>query len=235
MRSSGSRGTVFAPSREYNVALTPLSTATSETPVPMNEQQKPWRPLTVDEISDTFAGAPFPWWIAGGHAIALALGQAVRPHADIDVLILRRDYRRTREFLATWDCWVADPPGVLRPWPVGQPLDSAVHDIWCRLDPNDDWKFQMMLDESVNGMWMSRRNHAITASINDMTWKTRTGIRFLAPHIQLFYKAKTIREKDQRDFDAVLDAGVAMDGAWLRNAISLTYGAQHPWLARIPR
>ncbi|MFF9097395.1 nucleotidyltransferase domain-containing protein [Streptomyces sp. NPDC014802] len=31
-----------------------------------------------------FAGADFPWWIAGGYAIELAVGRELRPHGDLE-------------------------------------------------------------------------------------------------------------------------------------------------------
>ena len=189
----------------------------------------------MDEVAAHFAAAPFPWWIAGGYAIELALEKPVRLHSDLDVLVLREDHIQARELLSDWDCWVADPPGVLRPWLLGGSLDIAIHDVWCRKTSNDNWRFQIMLDESVDGLWLSRRDRRVAASINEITWKTKTGICFLAPHIQLFYKAKNIREKDQVDFDAVIDAGIPINSAWLRHAISQTYGHQHPWLKCIPQ
>lgn len=200
----------------------------------MQEHEKPWNPLNVIDVAKQFASAPFPWWIAGGYAIELAVGEPVRLHSDIDVLVLRQDHLQTREFLSDWDCWVADPPGVLRFWPVGHSLDSVVHDVWCRKTPNDEWRLQIMLDESADGSWMSRRDVRVNSPIKDITRKTEIGVQYLAPHIQLFYKAKNIREKDQIDFDAVIDSQVALDGPWLREAIEQVYGSQHPWLERIP-
>jgi hypothetical protein len=51
-----------------------------------------------------------------------------------------------------------------------------------------------------------------------------------AAHIQLYYKAKGLRDKDEIDFKAVVEAESAMDKEWLRDAISHSYGTQHPWL-----
>lgn len=200
----------------------------------MQEFEKPWNPLTVDEVANLFGAASFSWWIAGGYAIELAVGESIRSHSDMDVLVLRQDHIRLRDLFGDWNCWVVDPPGVLKRWPRGHVLDHSVHDVWCRTDHADDWRLQLMLDESANGSWISRRNLRVTASIEDITWRTDAGVRFLAAHIQLFYKAKNIREKDQIDFDAVIDSQLAIDGPWLRQAIELTYGAKHSWLERIP-
>ncbi|MEV8332824.1 nucleotidyltransferase domain-containing protein, partial [Streptomyces niveus] len=50
-----------------------------------------WEPAPLAEVVRLFSGLRCPWWIAGGHAIELAVGHAFRPHGDIDVLLLRRD------------------------------------------------------------------------------------------------------------------------------------------------
>jgi hypothetical protein len=196
----------------------------------MHEHERRWHPLPVDAVAGLFADAAFPWWIAGGIALELAVGHEIRNHSDIDVLILRPHRLEARQLLADWDCWVADPSGTLRPWSVGTELDDGVHDVWCREEHNGDWRLQLMLDETAGNAWISRRDSTIRAPINSLTRTTADGIRYLAPHVQLYYKAKSPREKDEIDFKAVIEAGVAMDKEWLRNAISRSYGAQHPWL-----
>ena len=42
-----------------------------------------------------------------------------------------------------------------------------------------------------------------------------------------------MREKDEFDFNAVLEAGVYLDTLWLSEAICGCYGEQHPWLNRL--
>ncbi len=199
----------------------------------MQNVQKPWNPLTVEETSIVFVNAPFPWWIAGGFALELAIGDRIREHADIDVLLLRSDHLAARALLKDWDCWAADPPGQLRAWLMEQRLDASVRDIWCRKKPQDDWRMQLMLDESDGTDWVSRRDNRVRAPIQEITRTTSTGIPYLAPHIQLYYKAKNPRPQDEVDFEAVLDSGISLDTSWLRTAISHTYGPQHPWLARL--
>jgi hypothetical protein len=67
------------------------------------------------------------------------------------------------------------------------------------------------------------------ASLND---GTADGVTFLTPEIQLFYKAKGRRPKDEQDFDKALPILPAAQRDWLRNAIELTHG-DHPWLDRL--
>lgn len=56
------------------------------------------------------------------------------------------------------------------------------------------------------------------------------GIPRLAPEIQLFYKAKSLRPKDERDFDAALPVLSEPQRVWLAWAVETLYGA-HPWVA----
>jgi hypothetical protein len=41
-------------------------------------------------------------------------------HSDLVILVLRRDHALVRDQLRDWDVHAADPPGTLRPWPVGE-------------------------------------------------------------------------------------------------------------------
>ncbi len=200
--------------------------------IPQHERR--WEPLGVAPVAELFQAARFPWWVAGGYAIELAIGEPVRPHDDIDVLLLRRDHLTARDLLAAWDCWVADPPGTLRPWPVGETLPDAAHDIWCRETPDGPWRLQLMLDESdADGdVWRSRRDQRITRPIADIGNRTAAGVPYLRPEIQLFYKAKGRRPKDDADFGAVLPMLSEDQRTWLRDVIVLTYGDGHPWLIR---
>jgi len=150
------------------------------------EHKKPWAPLSPEEVARLLAGAPFPWWIAGGHAIERFVGRPFRPHADIDILVLRRDHLELRRWFAVWDFWAADPPGRLRPWPVGETLAQPVHDVWCRQTPDTPWGFQIMIDESEGEDWLSRRLPDIRRAIADIGASDASGLPLLAPEIQLF-------------------------------------------------
>ena len=196
----------------------------------MQEHEKPWAPLSVAEVSALFALAEFPWWIAGGIALELEIGKPTRPHADIDVLVLRRNQIDLRNLLRDWDCWAADPPGTLRFWPVGEALAIDVHDVWCRRTPADDWQLQLMLDGSDGEQWVSRRDDAIRLPLDELGRVAGTGVSYVAPHVQLYYKAKNPRAKDEQDLAAVLASGVAMERDWLVRSIVRSYGPQHPWI-----
>jgi hypothetical protein len=193
-----------------------------------------WVPDSPEEIAKAFAKAAFPWWIAGGYAIELAVGRELRPHADLDVLVLRRDQALARDLLADWDLYVADPPGQgqLRPWRSGESLPPPLHDIWCRRTPTAPWSVQLMLDEAEGNQWISRRAPQIRLPIEQLGRTSPTGTPYLAPEVQLFYKAKATRDKDETDFEAVLPLLDPSQRAWLADAIKVI-APDHPWRLRL--
>jgi hypothetical protein len=87
---------------------------------------------------------------------------------------------------------------------AGERLPAGVHDIWCRRGPGEPWRIQVLLDESSGNDQVSRRDERIRRPITSIGFVTARGIPCLAPEIQLFYKAKNGRPKDETDFAAAL-------------------------------
>jgi hypothetical protein len=196
------------------------------------EHERPWHPLTPQAVAAIFAAADFPWWIAGGFALDHFAGQTLRPHGDIDVLVLRTDGAAMGRMLGVWDCWMADPPGTLRPWAVEAPLPPHVTDVWCReTGERRPWRFQVMIDESEGSHWRSRRAADVTRPIAELGTRDAQAIPFLAPEVQLFYKAKAPRPKDEIDFRAVWPLLSRSQQAWLKAAIATAYGEGNAWLS----
>lgn len=192
-----------------------------------------WDPLPLHQVTRLFSGLGVPWWIAGGHAVELAVGRSVRAHGDIDVLLLRRDQLAVQQALAGWELWAADPPGTLRPWAPGEVLGAGVHDIWCRPGPDWPWRVQVMLDESDGEEWTSRRDPRVRRAIRELGATSPDGVPYLLPEVQLYYKAQDPRRaKDEADFDAALPVLAGSQRRWLAEAITLTYGA-HAWCERL--
>ncbi|MGW1223897.1 nucleotidyltransferase domain-containing protein [Streptomyces sp. NPDC001515] len=193
----------------------------------------PWEPMPLDEAVRLLAPLREPWWIAGGYAIELAVGRAFRAHADLDVLLLRRDQLAVQRILPGAEWWAADPPGTLRPWPPGEILPAGVHDIWCRPGPDAPWRVQFMLDDVADGDWVYRRDPRIRLPLDRIGRVTGDGVPHLAPEVQLLYKARSPRPKDERDFEEAL-AVLDEDGrSWLTETLTLAEGAGHPWAARL--
>jgi hypothetical protein len=193
----------------------------------------PWEPAPPHEVVAIFAGFIGPWWIAGGYAIELAVGHRIRDHADIDVVVLRSDQLFVQQVLVGWDLFAADPPGTLRPWRPLETLPASVQDVWCRPNPASPWRIQVMLDEAEGGEWIFRRDPVVHRNLALIGAVTDDGIPYLAPEIQLLYKAERARLKDETDFVAVLPFLAPAQRAWLNEAIRICHGDEHPWLSRL--
>jgi hypothetical protein len=61
-----------------------------------------------------------------------------------------------------------------------------------------------MLDESDGDDWVLHRHPRVRRSISSLGNVTPDGIPYLVPAIQLFYKSKSPRPKDQIDFGTAL-------------------------------
>lgn len=193
------------------------------------EREKPWKPLNPIEIARVFREACFSWWVAGGYAIEHFVGRQFRDHADLDILVLRRDSTALRLHLSHWECWVADPLGRLHVWRVGEALAGNIHDVWCRQNPGSPWAFQVMIDESDGFEWRSRRCPLVGKPIQQLGVANDQGTLFLAPEVQLFYKAKSPRPKDDLDLEASLPLLAPAQRTWLIHAIQRAYGPASIW------
>jgi hypothetical protein len=142
--------------------------------------------------------------------------------------VLRRDQLAVQHALPGWEWWAADPPGVLRPWSPQEILLPAVHDIWCRPAPDRPWRVQVMFDDAAGQDWVSRRNPSVRMPLAALGRLSPDGIPYLAPEVQLFYKAATPRPEDQLDFAWALPVLTAAQRDWLHAALADTYG-DHPW------
>lgn len=164
----------------------------------------------------------------------LFLGRQTRDHEDLDVLVLRRDQLAVRTLLGTWDVQVAlpsprDETWPFRPWHLDEVLDPAIHDIWCRPQASLPWAFQLMIDDTRDGWWLFRRTPTVQRELATVGGCTADGIPYLAPEIQVLYKAKLHRPKDEADFYQVLPALSVTQRTWLREALFHVHPS-HPWL-----
>jgi hypothetical protein len=193
-----------------------------------------WQPWNPHEAVTFFAALHVPWWIAGGWAIDLFLGRQTREHEDIDILILRRDQQAVRPLLGTWDVQAALPPPrdevwPFRPWHLGEVLAETIHDIWCRPDSTQPWTIQLMVADTRDELWLFRRMPTICRSVATIGAITPEGIPYLAPEIQMLYKAKGRRPKDDADFMQVLPVLDRERRNWLRDSLTRAH-PHHPWL-----
>lgn len=196
-----------------------------------------WQPWNPQEAAAFFAALSVPWWIAGGWAIDLFLGRQTREHDDLDVQILRRDQLAVRTLLGTWDVQAAlqpprDETWPFRPWLLGERFDPTIHDIWCRPDASQPWVFQLMIADARDEWWIFRRMPTIQRPLANLGNVTEEGIPYVAPEVQLLYKAKNLRPKDEADFMHALPELSQEQRTWLREALSQS-DRSHPWLVHL--
>lgn len=192
-----------------------------------------WLPRTPTDARALFDGYPGTWWIAGGWALQAFTG-VVRDHEDVDPGILLAELPLIRAHVrGRFDLWGASS-GALKPVLSDDPADmlEGTAGMWVRPSAADPWEYDILLSPGTPDEWQYKRDPRIRMPMGDALWE-RDGIRYLQPEIQLLYKAKGLREKDQIDFDATLPFLDEDRRRWLADGLRQTLPG-HPWLRGLP-
>ena len=183
--------------------------------------------FSLDEILRRFHGFGVDWWIAGGVAIDLFLGWETRRHDDVDIEMFRSDRDVLFDVFEGWDLHVVSE-GQLVPWRRGDPIDDAVFGVWGRPNEGSAWAVEVILANGNGDTWRFRRDPSIALPRSRLTAK-RGGIEYCTPEVQLLYKAKRARPKDDVDFARCLHHMTGEQRRWLRNAVAKGE-PEHPWI-----
>jgi hypothetical protein len=211
----------------------------------MQDRDARLRMSTLDDIravARLLEPFPHPWFVSGGWAIDLFLGEVTRDHGDREVGIFRRDQAALRQHLADWEWFkaVSAPDGgVWTPW-EGEWLPLSMHQLLTRPagsspDPPQlgrPEEIEFFVNDAVDGMWECKRNPAITRPAEAISLRSPSGIPVLAPEIQLLYKAKWHRPKDEHDFSHALARMGLTQRTWLKESLQVVH-PDDPWLARL--
>lgn len=166
----------------------------------------PWEPLSLADTIETFARATFSWWISGGRALELHLGRSWRDHEDTDVGLSPRDAPRLRTVLDGWDIYVA-AAGRLEPWNGHEPrADRHENNLWCRSDPTRPWSLDVTIGEGDGDAWVYRRDPRLRVPRDEAVLWSAENVPYFAPELQLLFKSKDIRPKDDLDAAQVIPA-----------------------------
>ncbi len=183
------------------------------------------------EVAAVMRGFKPLWLVAGGWAVDLYLRRATRPHADIEVAILRQDQATLRAHLRGWRFEkVVD--GELAPWREGECLELPVHELHCFNERAQPPRLEVLLNESRGGQWVYRRDGRVNRPLAECRLVSGAGVPFLSPEIVLLYKSKNPAPKDEQDFRALVGELGARRKAWLRRALT-TCDPRHRWLAEL--
>ncbi len=179
----------------------------------------------LDQVVGVFSGANHPWAIGGGWAIDLHLGEpGRRRHADVDVVAYQRDAEAVRRTLAGWDLHRI-AAGRPEPWGSATPA----HQIWARPASGEQWAFEVLFEEVIDGTWHYRRNPAITLAERDLISNVET-IPTLHLGVSLLYKAKRDDDIDLADLEACLPVLGMEEREWLGAAVASSHGDGHRWV-----
>jgi hypothetical protein len=183
-----------------------------------------WSPLSVAAAVDVFRDATFRWFLAGGHALELALDASWRTQQDLDVGICRSDLDLVHSYLADWELYVA-AAGRLHRWD-GRPLSSGhqENNVWARRSADAPWAFDLTIGGGDAEIWWSRRDPSIWLPWTDAV-EDACGVPYLAPQVQLLMKAASPRPKDTLDAEVVMPALEHPQRSWLAEHLP----RDHPW------
>jgi hypothetical protein len=183
-----------------------------------------WKPLTVERTVAVFEDAEFEWWISGGYALELHTGRSWRSHADMDVGVRRVDLPKLARLLIDWDLFVASDGGVRR-W-RGDDLASerGENNIWSRPPASNAWALDITVADG-NEQWQYRRRREITLPWRDAILFDATNVPYVAPEIQMLFKSRDRRPKDDVDAAEVIPALDTRRAERLRGWLP----SDHPW------
>lgn len=190
----------------------------------------------IKTVAQVMAGFVHPWFISGGWAIDLFLNRVTREHSDLEIGLFREHQNALRTQLAGRQLTKSDvlrPEGVAWvPWNEGDWVAAPLFQVqaWGSDVEHPDYDF--FLNDLVDGMWQFRREPSIMRPVEEIVMYTADGIPFLAPDVQLAFKAKSQRPKDDQDFAIALPHLSAPQRDWLAMALNAAYGG-HNWLDKL--
>lgn len=175
------------------------------------------------------------WFVVGGWAIDLFLGERTRDHDDVDIGFARDHQARARGLLKGWSYQKVVPRGTRlerEPWAEGEWLRLPVHEIHVESPAGGHVEFLLL--ERRADEWVYRRDARVTLPWTRLAFPTALGLAALAPEVVLLFKAKGHRERDQADFEAALPRLSGERRDWLRAALALAHPG-HRWVGVLSR
>jgi len=200
-----------------------------------NHRVRHWEALSPGDMLPLLAGFPHPWWICGGHAIDAFLGRTTREHGDLDVGVMRLHQAALYARLDAFEVHIAHAGELRELSPTEREvgtLDPDHHGVWCRRRGSRAWHFEVLLGDGDERDWVYRRCDEIRRPLNEVLWQGDDGLSYLAPEVQLLFKAKQPREKDELDLRAVQPSLSNSQCAWLRDALAIAHPG-HAWIGQL--
>ena len=165
------------------------------------------------------------WGFGGGWAIDGTIGKVTREHHDRDIYILREDLGEWREVWleALWYKMVGDREVELA---EGEEPDASVGTLHVR---DGEVLYELRLMETEGDNWVYEHDARVKMPVEEVFVAGVERLSFLNPAIALLFKSKSIRDKDMKDFTAVLPFLSDFERQWLLKALETVYG-EHIWM-----
>lgn len=192
-----------------------------------------WAPWTPAHVAELLEDVEAPWYVAGGWAIDLYLGEQRRKHEDLEIAVPNSRFEELAETLDAFELFVITGENEAMPYRDARIRLADTHQTWVREPATELWRLDVLREPSDGDTWIFRRDETIRLPYAHVIERTADGIPYGRPEIMLLFKAKhEPYTKDTGDFEAVLPR---LDGArreWLAAAVSRMY-PDHPWLEQL--
>jgi hypothetical protein len=183
---------------------------------------------TPNDVAHHLTGIATPWYVAAGWALDLFRGTQTRAHGDIEIGVPAARFPEVRD---RFPGYVFDAVGSGRIWEDASPdALAAVHQTWLRDPATGNYLLDVFREPHDGDTWICRRDETIRLPYSDIIQHTHDGIPYLAPELVLLFKAKSVRPKDQADFDGTVPHLTAAQRRTLTDLLARVH-PRHPWLA----
>jgi hypothetical protein len=123
-------------------------------------------------------------------------------------------------------------------WADGDTIELPEFQIQAHSARSQPHVFDVFLNPLEGDDWVSRRHRDLRRPAKDIAHRTignggvPRGVPYLVPEVQLLYKAKYHRPKDDADFDAAVGLMTAAQRRWLRETLAIHHPGD-PWIGRL--
>jgi len=189
-----------------------------------------WRP---EEAGRLLQDVDAPWYVAGGWAIDLFLGEQRREHEDLEIAVPSSRFDEFVGALPDFEFFVITGPREAVPLEEARDRLEQTHQTWVHEPATGLWRLDVFREPNEGDTWICRRSPSIRMPYQRLVERTGDGLPYGRPEVVLLYKAKhSGQPKNQADFAAVLPQLEPERRRWLRDALELVHPG-HGWLARL--
>lgn len=171
-------------------------------------------PEHITRVAEVMAPFEGDWFIAGGWAADAWLGRQTRKHGDMDVVIFKEDQRAIFEHLQGWtmvphaanfsdtneEMW--DGREVDVPGHVHVPADPLIEN--GVVSSKDGFNIELTMNERDLGEWILTREPPVSIPMHMAVGRSVWGVPVAVPEVLVYFKAKDMRRRDERDFRNLL-------------------------------